>query len=403
MRILFITQRYGEQIAGGAEQACRSFAERLAGQGHDVHVATSRATSYVDWANELPEGTTIERGVTVHRLPVDRPRRPSQFGFLNAASTAVGVSSPLVQRDWMAEQGPRVRGLVPWLEAHAAEFDVAVFFTYLYYTTWNGLRVAASALPTILHPTAHDEPYLYMPIFDEVFRLPDALALFTPEEGELIGRRFRTDVPMTEIGIGLDPPAPPQDEGVFRTSTGVGDRPYLLFLGRVDPGKGSDEIVRYFGEYKRRRPGDLALLVIGDPVTRPDAGDDIVVAGYVDEATKSAALEHATALVQPSYFESFSLALVEAWQHGTPALVQGRTEVLVGQARRSGGAVPYVGYPEFEAALDRLLDDPDLRRELGRRGRRYVESRYQWPTVLERYESLLQRVTSDVGRRGVRA
>lgn len=400
MKILFVVQRYGAEVPGGAEQACRSFAERLADRGHEVHALASCATSYVDWANVYPEGTTVEAGVTVHRFPVDRIRRESQFGFLNGAARVIErPSAPLVQRAWMQEQGPRVRAVEPWLTRHAAEFDVVVFFTYLYYTTWSGLRVAAPLVPTVMHPTAHHEPYLQMPLFDEIFRLPDALALFTPEEGELIARRFRADIPAEEIGIGLDPPGEVLDEATFRAEVGIGDRPYLLFLGRVDPGKGSDEIVRYFAEYKRRRGGDLALVIVGDPVTRPEDRDDVVLTGFVDEATKAAALAHATVLVQPSYFESFSLALVEAWQHETPALVQGHTDVLVGQARRSGGAIPYVGYPEFEVALDRLLDDPELRRLLGRNGRRYVEETYRWPIVLDRYEALLTKVVGQAVRR----
>ncbi len=400
MRLLFVVQRYGESVAGGAEQACRSFAERLAARGHDVHAASSCATSYVDWANELPAGTTVENDVTVHRFPVDRLRRTGQFSFLNrAAAHSDSLVDPVVQRAWMDEQGPRARGLRPWLTGNAHRFDVVVFFTYLYYTTYHGLRAAAPLTTTVLHPTAHQEPYLEMPLFDEVFRLPDALALFTPEEGELIARRFRTPVPAEEIGIGLDPPVAPVDEATFRADIGVGDRPYVLFLGRVDPGKGSDELIRYFAEYKRRRESDLALVIVGDPVTRPDLSDDIIMTGYVDEATKSAALANAVALMQPSYFESFSLALVEAWQHSLPALVQGHTDVLVGQARRSGGAIPYWGYPEFEVALDRLLVDEDLRRALGANGKAYVEERYRWPVVLDRYEDLLARVVQR--RRGV--
>lgn len=402
MKLLFVVQRYGESVAGGAEQACRSFAERLAERGHEVHAAASCATSYVDWANELPEGTSEERGVTVHRFPVDRPRRTAQFGFLNRAAAHSGaLVDPFVQLEWMNEQGPRVRGMRSWLSGNADRFDAVVFFTYLYYSTFHGLRAAAPLTATVLHPTAHQEPYLEMPLFDEVFRLPDALALFTPEEGDLVARRFRTSVPAEEIGIGLDPPVPPTEEARFRASTGLGDRPYVLFLGRVDPGKGSDELVRYFAEYKRRRPGDLALVVVGDPVTRPDLDDDVVLTGYVDEATKSAALANAVALLQPSYFESFSLALVEAWQHSVPALVQGHTDVLVGQARRSAGAIPYRGYPEFEAALDRLRSDDALRQTLGANGKAYVDERYRWPVVLDRYEDLLTRVVhrrTGVGR-----
>ena len=51
--------------------------------------------------------------------------------------------------------------------------------------------------------------------------------------------------------------------------------------------------------------------------------------------------------------------------HRRPAIVQGRCEVLLDQARRSGGAIPYVGYGEFEGAIELLAGDRALGDELG--------------------------------------
>ena len=76
MRLLFVVQRYGEDIAGGSEQCCRLFCEYLVRNGHQVTVATSCAKSYTDWANELEPGNQTINGVTVQRFPVDRPRDP---------------------------------------------------------------------------------------------------------------------------------------------------------------------------------------------------------------------------------------------------------------------------------------------------------------------------------------
>ncbi len=88
------------------------------------------------------------------------------------------------------------------------------------------------------------------------------------------------------------------------------------------------------------------------------------------------------------------MVLTEAWAQRRPALVQGHCAVLEGQVRRSGGGIPYRGYAEFEAALDGLLADPDLRRALGDAGRRYTEANYRWDTVLDRYERFLAGLVS---------
>jgi hypothetical protein len=56
MRILYVVQRYGEDVAGGAEQHASAFAERLVARGHEVTVLTSCAPSYVDWASAFQTG-----------------------------------------------------------------------------------------------------------------------------------------------------------------------------------------------------------------------------------------------------------------------------------------------------------------------------------------------------------
>ena len=144
--------------------------------------------------------------------------------------------------------------------------------------------------------------------------------------------------------------------------------------------------------YKERNPGPLALVIVGAEVSPLPSHPDVIVTGFVDEDVRRSAMAGAEILVAPSYFESFSIVLVEGWVESRPALVQGRSDVLLGQARRSGGALPYSGFAEFEAALDLLLEDAPLRRALGEAGRRYVERHYGWDVVLDRYEALLGKV-----------
>jgi glycosyltransferase involved in cell wall biosynthesis len=398
--LLFVVQRYGGDVAGGAETACRELATRLAARGHDVEVVSSRARSYVDWADAFPAGSRVEDGVTVHRLSVDRPRDPRLFGPLNGR---VAGSPLFVQLEWMRAQGPHLPELVPWLEAHAASFDVVVFVTYLYATTWAGLPVAAGLAPTVLLPAAHDEPPLWLTLFDLTFRLPAAFAFLTEEEQELVRQRARPCQPSAVIGLGVDLSATGDGDRFRAAHPELGRRPYILYVGRLDPGKGSDELYDFFTTYQSlRRNSELALAVVGDPVKPLVPHPDVVTTGWVSDQEKSDAIAGCDALVMPSYFESFSIVLVEAWAQRRPALVNGRCDVLRGQARRSGGALPYRGYAEFEAALDMLRADASLRRTLGERGRAYVEQRYRWDDVLDHAERLFA-LAARRHRRGVGA
>ncbi|MDP9325311.1 MAG: glycosyltransferase family 4 protein [Candidatus Dormibacteraeota bacterium] len=390
MKLLFAVQRYGREVFGGSEAACREVATRLAARGHEVEVVTSCALSYYDWTNHFPAGESIIDGVKVHRLPVPRPRDHDMFDRLQ-----VRLFQPqrwmagYLQREWVREQGPWLPQLPQWFAEHAPGFDVTVFFTYLYYTSWAGLHSVST--PTVLAPTAHDEPPAYVPIMDELFRLPDAFAFLTPEEADFVRRRFRVRRPFAITGIGIES-QPAGDAGAFRRRYGLEDRPYIACVGRTDPSKGSTELFEMFAAYKRRRPGPLALVFIGEEVHPLPRHPDVVMTGYVDEDTRHGGLKGSRLLVQPSYFESFSMVLTEAWACDVPAIVQGRSEVLVGQSRRSGGGLPYSGYAEFEAALDVLLEDDELRGRMAASGRSYVEIHYNWDRVLDRYEALLEQL-----------
>lgn len=403
MRLLFVVQRYGPSTPGGAEQACRGFATRLAARGHEVEVLTSRAVSHLGWADHEPGGTSVVEGVTVHRLGIRAPR--DERHFAEVTRRVVHGPKPVslrLQEAWLEEQGPDLAGLVPWLEDRAGAYDVVVFFTYLYLPTYRGLPVAVRHAPTVLHPTAHPEPALALPAFDLLFRQPDGFAFLSPEEKALVERRFRVGRPSATVGVGMElgdgGMATGRDGSVFRRKVGLGDRPYLLApLGRVDPLKGSSELLSYFGAYKHRHPGALALVVLGEVAGEVPVGrGDVVLPGYVDDDSRRSALGGAFAVVVPSYFESFSMALAEGFAAARPALVQGSDEVLCGQARRSGAGLAYRGFAEFEAGLEALLARPGLAEAMGRAGRAYVEAHYRWDHVLDRYERFL---TTIAGRR----
>jgi glycosyltransferase involved in cell wall biosynthesis len=290
----------------------------------------------------------------------------------------------------MRMQGPYSPALTTWLSANAARFDCVVFICYLYWTTWAGLRAVRGAVPTLLHPTAHDEPPLRLSLFDEVFRSADAFAFLSPEERDLVARRFPSAPGGDVVGVGVELPDESAD-AAFRQKFGMNDDPYFLYVGRVDPAKGAAELLDYFVTYKDRNPGPERMVFLGEPFMEFPDRADIIATGFVDAAVRDSALSGARALVQPSYFESFSMVLTEAFAHRRPALVQGRCAVLKGHAHRSGAAIPYVGYAEFEAAVQLLSEDATRADAMGERGREYVAREYDWDVVLDKYEKLLKR------------
>ena len=399
MKMLFVVQRYGEQIAGGSEQCCRLFAERMSTLGHEVSVATSCAKNYTDWANEFPPGLERINDVDVHRFPVNEKRNGERFSNVDSSVVWGGFPTPLVTQElWVNEMGPRTIDLPKWVTEQADTFDIAIFFTYLYYPTIRGLPAAAGRLPTLFQPTAHVEPHITVPLFDRLFRLPDGFGFLTTEEAQMVNKRFGHRAVEEIIGVGTDLNQT-GNESRFREKHGLGDAPFLLYVGRVDPGKGSLEAFDYFVTYKRRNPSPLKLVIVGDPVMNLPSHPDVIGTGFVPEQEKLDAIAACTIFLQPSYFESFSMALTEAWALRRPALVQGRCDVLSGQAKRSNGALFYNGFAEFESALDLFFENKHLAASLGSNGYAYVEKNYEWKSLAIRYELLLEQVIDAFPRR----
>ena len=403
MRILYVVQRYGEGIVGGSEAAARAYAEHLVLRGHHVEVLTSCAQSYTDWADVYDPGTEWLNGVAIHRLRVEAPREPEKFGPLHRWMIEGPKPAPLfVQQRWAKHMGPDMDGLPQWLSARAVQFDLVVFMTYLYASTTRGLPAVAGRVPTILQPTAHDEPPLQVRLYDSLFRLPDAFLFFTPEEREVVRRRFAIDPVGRIAGIGVDLDQA-DDIGGFRRRHGLGSAPYLLYVGRVDAIKGSLEAFHFFTEYKRRNPGPLKFVFVGESVSELPKHREVVFTGFLDEIGKRNALAGSLAMVQPSRFESFSIVLCESWVQRRPAIVHADSEVLAGQARRSGGAIPYRGFAEFEAAVDLLVGDPTLASKMGDSGYSYVDQQYRWDRVLDVFESAADDAFAEFARRTARA
>lgn len=390
MRLLYVVQRYGADIVGGSEAACRTFAEELAGRGHHVEVVTSCARSYVQWADSYDPGTEEINGVTVHRLPVTEVRKPERFGPMDMWLMSETTSPMLFEHQrWARLMGPELDGFRSWLIDNALRFDACIFMTYLYTTATTGIPTIAGRIPVVFQPTAHDEPAIRVPLYESMFRLADAFLFFTPEERTVVHDRFRIEPAGEVVGIGIEmnPPTGSVDE--FRQTYGLGDAPYLVYVGRLDPMKGVKQLCDFFIAMKDLNDSPLKLVLAGDPLVELPHHDDIIVTGFLDEPVKQAAIKGALALVQCSYFESFSIVLCEAWVQNRPALVQGVSTVLRGQAMRSAGAIPYEGFAEFEQAVAMLMENPSLADEMGRNGRRYVEDLYDWDTVIAGVERTL--------------
>jgi glycosyltransferase involved in cell wall biosynthesis len=389
MKLACVVQRYGAEVTGGSERHCRLIAEHLASH-HDVTVLTSCAQDYVTWRNVYPTGAVRVGPVNVLRFPVARQR---DLGRLADISRLVFTthSSPEEQERWFIENGPEVPELIEYLRQHGNEYDRVLFWTYRYYQTFFGLPLVADR--AILIPTAEEDPLIWVDIIDRLFAMPAGYMFLTPEEAVLVqGRASRPLAPSCIIGCGVDPMAP-HTIGTNLAALGVSD-PFILYLGRIEPNKGCDTLLEYFDKYLDSGGTRVQLVMAGFPNMPMPEHPLIKCLGVVDEPVREALLANARLLLVPSPYESLSMVLLEAWNQGLPALVNGRCAVLHGQVVRADGGLSYRYASDFQASLTYLLDHPDVARRLGRQGLAYIEREYRWPHVMRKVEDFIRDSTT---------
>ena len=449
MKIAFVVQRYGADILGGSEYHCRLIAERMA-QRHQVDVLTTCARDYITWKNEYPEGTDRIRGVNVRRFANARTRDIESFNrysdwIFNYEHTDQDEMS------WLEQQGPWCPALLEHLERQHRSYDVLIFFTYLYAPTLLGMKIAPTR--SILVPTAHDEPAIRLRLYQDLFKQAKAFAYNTEVERRFLNRTFDIHALAEEtIGCGVDLPQArpyprPVDE-LAATSAGGGGRdrggrgnrpardaeapksseeeeaadaddpengagnrkvmrgrgeifrrrhrlygPILLYGGRIDPGKGCEELFQYFNAYVKDG-GHATLALMGAKLMPLPEDPSVRFAGLLSEQERAEALEAATVVVVPSPYESLSLLALESFAVGTPVLANGRSEVLVEHVRKSNAGLYYGDQDEFVETLKLLLADDRLRAGMGRNGRSYIKQNYRWDIVMGKYDRLISKLRS---------
>lgn len=420
MKIAFIVQRYGTEILGGAEYHCRLIAERLAPR-HQVDVLTTCARDYISWQNEYPEGADRIRGVTVRRFACSRVRNIKEF---NAYSDWIFENrhSHQDEMEWLKQQGPWAPGLIEYLERHHQQYDILIFFTYLYAPTVLGLKVAPGK--SLLVPTSHDEPALGLKLYESVFASAAGIVWNTEVERRMITSRFRLRALVEDVvGCGVELPEAVPAEGdddqsaasvvspqtvretlpahiagaanAFRRRHRM-HGPFLLYGGRIDPGKGCEELLEYFQHFLHEG-GDASLMLMGVKLMPLPDDPRVRFAGLLPDQERLHALQAATVVVVPSPYESLSLLALEAFAVGTPVLANARAEVLVDHCRQSHAGLYYADRYEFTEALKLLLKDPELRSRMGANGRAYVDAHYRWDVIIGKYERMFTRLRGGAG------
>lgn len=197
----------------------------------------------------------------------------------------------------------------------------------------------------------------------------------------------------------------PMDPEKCRRSLGLGDGPLVLYAGRIEPLKGIDIVIDAMAQLVRN---DARLLVVGgdgqaaDEIERLRAraekrgiGDRVRFIGAVEQSRLPLYYNAANVCVVPSAYESFGLVAVEAMACGVP-VVATRVGGLATTIRdgATGYLIPWRCAEPFAERIDLLLENDELRRNLGRAARASV-LQYGWQRISDRLAAEYTRLWQD--------
>ncbi len=250
----------------------------------------------------------------------------------------------------------------------------------------------------------------------EVVGFADRLIAATPAEEEQLEKFYGADpVKITIIPPGVDlqmfHPHSPED-AKSRLGVKPCDR-MLLFVGRIEPLKGIDTLLRAMGLLAHECPtwaSQICVAIIGgDPNTteneemerlkaiRTELGitDLVTFLGARDQDKLHHYYSAAEAVIMPSHYESFGMVALEAMACGTPVIASevGGLAYLIHDGK-TGFHIPNGDPVALASAIARLVENPELRNKLGRQAHRYAQH-YSWECIVDRMLPLYARAMAD--------
>ncbi len=395
----------GTGDAGGMNVYILEVARRLVAGGVEVDLFT-RAT-----ASSQPELVVVEPGLRLHHIPagpyegLSKEDLPGQLCAFAAGMMRIAAFAPPGHYD-IVHSHYWLSGQVGWLAAD--RWGVPLVHTMHTMARVKNLHLADGDTPEPLGREIGEA---------QVVEAADRLVANTADEARELIELYAADpakVVIAEPGVDLQTFVP-GERGAAKAALGLAsDAVLALFVGRIQPLKAPDVLVRASAEILRRRPELRGRLVVGilggasGGAVRSSMGLDSLAARLgvadtvrfvppVDRPTLAQWYRAADVVAVPSYSESFGLVALEAQACGTP-VVAARVGGLPTAVGEGGLLVDGHDTCEWATALDRALSTPGLRESLSGKAVRHA-SGYGWERTAATLRSVYEEAV--VAPRGV--
>lgn len=166
---------------------------------------------------------------------------------------------------------------------------------------------------------------------------------------------------------------------------------YVLSVGTLEPRKNLRRLLQAHARLRSRQPGFPRLVIAGGRGWRSEefsnllkqqiSVGNVIMLGYVDDATLNILYRHAIALIYPSLYEGFGMPVIEAMAAGCPVV----TSTGSGTAEAAGDAAILVDptdVDDIEESIERVVNDESLRAKLSALGIQRAQA-FSWSRTAE--------------------
>jgi glycosyltransferase involved in cell wall biosynthesis len=380
---------------GGMQLLGRSIVLEMARRGFPQRVLTMAPPG-------VPRDLQIADNVTVHarRLPV-LPIPSKLEGYFGLVGAWAKASLLHVQRNKQ-----RLRGEIGLVHAHCDGSGSAPAYAYAAAKVLDVPLVShvyacrsLTAEPTTLFewvsdPIAKRAERHVLQNSDAVLTLSDAARERIRDELAVPDERVHRLAHVPNDGFVENDTAERREE--LRARFGLGDRPVVLYVGRIASEKGVDYFVRAAAELARRRR--CHFVVTGDGPQRAEieelarelgVADDLIVTGFVAPELVPSMISLSTVCVLPSRYEELGAVLLEYMMMKRPIVAHDVSSVhTLVEHMRTGLLVPPFDTPVLASAIETILDDPELGRRLAEAAAPIPQREYSLAAAGDRLEAI---------------
>lgn len=406
MRILHVTQRYLPAI-GGSELYMAALSKRLAADGHDVTVLTTDALDFeLFWnpsARRILESESTIDGVRVLRFPVRHLPLPAvSYSALRSLLWILArvPAVPSTWLHWLARFTPWTPALLHWLTTTDEDFDLVAGMTIVFEPLIAAAQRFASRKqkPFVIFPLTHlgagpepgrDEVSRFYTMRHQIELVVNSSYLFAINHDEASYYQ-RCGLPidrMAVVGPGINLAELQGGDGArLRRRYGLSG-PIVGMLSTMAYDKGVTHLIEAVRTLWQRGV-NVHLILAGtileqfrhywDRLPASDR-DRMVLLGTIDHQTKLDLLDAIDILALPSRTDSFGIVFLEAWAYAKPVIgAQAWGVRTVVDHGRDGLLTPFGDVQALAEAIQTLLENPKLRRQMGETGRHKVLHEYNW-------------------------